>query len=137
MQAHGYPWVLDVGSNLGLCGLPFALVHHTRNSMLEQDPICAWTIENDQHQFLNDLGLPKQVWANPFQVVWCRLWECKCVVPMYLSEYSAFHLRSVHCLTRMSCSDKSLRSFRAAGTKGCLDCSLTLEAHGESNHKTM
>ena len=81
MQANGYPWVLDVGRNLGLCGLQFALVHHTRISTLEQDHICAWMIENDQHQFLNGLDLPQASLGKPIalnkanktdQKFWCK-----------------------------------------------------------------
>lgn len=100
----GYPWVLDVGSNL--CGLLFALMHHTQNSTMKQDLISVWTIDNG-------LDLPKKARANPFQEVWCKLWDCR---PNslrgsnigLLSKYLAFYLLSVHCLTRISYSDKFL-----------------------------
>ena len=42
--------VPDVWGTLLVHGLRFALRLHTRNSVKERDPICAWTNEIAQHQ---------------------------------------------------------------------------------------
>ena len=44
-----------------------------------------------------------------------------------VNKYFAFHLKSVHCDTRMLISDSSFSSLRAAGTKRCRDRSLLVQ----------
>ena len=88
--------------------------------MYKQGPINARMTGIFQHQCKGGQVVPKQVWADPFQIAWHRVLGQRGVALIDLQNTS----RPIYSqsIVQLGCSDSSLSGLRAPGTNGCRDC---------------